>query len=744
MTATLETAERPGSPEADTRVVAYGWNPRTTLWIGAVLAALLVVVDILVAAGVDAPPAWARTLIVCAGVLLLPGIPIVVALRVPGRALSTVLIVAVSTSTQILVTQGTIIQELWNPLVTQAVIAVASLLGCLWAFRSVPGTTRSPSSRLGRADWTLRRWLSLAGLAASLVCFIVAADLLDILTVGHFGVIAHLTIWYFVGLGLLAAVIVVGVTARRLDPIVLSASVVMAVVYNTMLVGAATGETSIPTSFVHRGFINVLAEGHRLPDHIDARFSWAGFFSLFAHVQTAAGLDDTVDLLVWAPLVAGVALSFGLYAIAVAITGRARLAWVAVLLYHGFNWYQQDYFAPQALATIGYVAIIGVLLWQLRAAPLPDPGTRGVRRIVGLLRRTPGRVPGYGPGRTLAMEIVLLLIVTALVVAHQMTPILTVMALVAFAVTGTTRYRTLWIAAGLIFAAWFSYGATDFWFGHMQSIVDDIGQVGQSVGSGVSDRLNGDPTYTRMQYLRMLASGGFAAVAFVGWCLNRSSRAWLVGGLLSAAPFLLVVLQSYGGEMVIRSFLLASPMLAPYAALALASVGAMVRRAIPHPARWSRIAGLVLIWLGVVALGCLETTNRGLNTAFEASTRDEVVLSMDFIQSVEPETRVMSIGHAPHTIAPRRVLDPTGPRFSYIDSNECLENLGECVAERSPDYVYITNQGMKMSALQYGADTDRAQAQIDGLVASGAYEVITRTDSIEILRATGREEAGTR
>ncbi|MGW0035576.1 hypothetical protein [Gordonia sp. NPDC003376] len=744
MTVTLEKAERPDSPETESAAVAYGWAPRGALWTGALLAVLLVVVDLLVTAGVDAPPAWARTLIVCAGVLLLPGIPIVVALRIPGRALSAVLVVAVSTSTQILVTQATIIQELWNPPVTQAVIAVGSLLGCLWALRSVPPATSTPSLRLGRVDWTLTRWLSLAGLTASSVCFIVAADLLDILTVGHFGVIAHLTIWYFVGLGLLAAVITIGLTARRLDPIVLSASVVMAVVYNTMLVAAATGETSIPTSFVHRGFISIIAEAHRLPDHIDARFSWAGFFSLFAHVQTVAGLDDTLDILVWAPLVSGVALSFGLYAIAIVITGRARLAWAAVLLYHAFNWYQQDYFAPQALATIGYVAIIGVLLWQLRRAPLPDAGPRGLRRFAGLLRRTPGRVPGYGPGRTVAVELVLLLIVTALVVAHQMTPILTVLALTAFAVTGTTRYRTLWVAAGLIFAAWFSYGATDFWFGHMQSIVDEIGQVGQSVGSGVGDRLTGDPTYTRMQYLRMLASGGFAAVAFVGWCLHRSSRAWLVGGLLSAAPFMLVVLQSYGGEMVIRSFLLASPVLAPFAALALARLGALARRGIRRPTPWSRAAGLVLICLGIVALGILETTNRGLNTAFEASTRDEVVVSGEFIASVEPESHVMSIGHAPHTIGTRRVLDPTGPRFSYVDSNECLENVGDCATERAPDYLYITNQGLKMSALQYGADIDRAQAQIDALVDSGAYEVITRTDSVEILRATRRDEAGTR
>ena len=135
-------------------------------------------------------------------------------------------------------------------------------------------------------------------------------------------------------------------------------------------------------------------------------------------------------------------------------------------------------------------------------------------------------MPGFGPGRTLAVGATLLLIITANTVSHQMTPMLTVLALAAFAVTGTTRYRTLWIAAGLVFAAWFSYGATDFWTGHLNSLFNEVGQIGYSVNRGVGQRLNGDPTYTTMQYLRIAASGLFVVVAFIGWLGFRRRRTW--------------------------------------------------------------------------------------------------------------------------------------------------------------------------------------------------------------------------
>lgn len=723
------TLPRPSTTDASDPPHAFGWPPRIGLGFSAGLTVALAILNTLTVAA-DVVPTPMATPLVLLGVFFLPGIPITIALRIPGRALATVLAIAISASVNVLATQISIVAEWWNPPRTQTVLLVVATGACILAARTLPPNTRTGPLCLDRVRWTPARAAQLAALACSLVVFVVAARGIDIVATGNLGVIAQVGPWYIVGLTLLAAVAVWTLGDRRLDPIVLSALTAVTVVYNTMLVGLATGETSVPTSFVHRGFISVLAEHHHLPSQIDARFSWAGFFSLGAHVQTLGGLTDTTTLLVWAPLISGIVMSFGLYAVAISITGRARVAWLSVLLYHATNWYQQDYFAPQAMAMIGYTAILGTLFWQLRRAPLPPlDAAHRVGRVSQAISRTPGRVSGFGPGRTLAVGGMLLVVATATVVSHQMTPMLIILALAAFAFVGATRYKTLWLAAGLIFAAWFTYGATDFWFGHLQSIVNEVGQVGQSVSAGVGERLSGDPLYQRMQYLRMAASGGFVLLAFLGWWMWRGTRAWAVGGLVCAAPFVLVFLQSYGGEMIIRAFLLASPTLAPFAALGSIAVASRLRR------RARPLVVIAAVALAVV-VGLVETTNRGLNTAFEASTRDEVVLTEAFVDGLPADATVMSFSHSPHTVGVRRVVGPSAPRFSGINSDDCLQDLRTCALDRDADYVYITNQGLKMMSLQYGRSGEEMEREIGAIPASGKYVTEVRTPSVTILRRT--------
>ncbi|MFT4087026.1 MAG: hypothetical protein QM658_07680 [Gordonia sp. (in: high G+C Gram-positive bacteria)] len=734
-----DEAEQAATPDIPSPV-AFGWAPRRALLLGALLTIALLYVNYRVSVTDAASlPEALRAVLVVIGMTVLPGIPVVVLLRIPGRALAAALVVSISLSANILAAQATMVTGHWNPVATQTGLLIANAVLTFAALVRLPRTVAVGRIGWRRNRWTRRRCIQLAVLAASLAALIVAGRSIDVLDVGALGVIGNVGPVYLLGLVGLATVLVTALRATVLDHVVLAATTALAVAYNTMLVALATGQTSVPNSFVHSGFISVLNTLHDLPTDQDARFSWAGFFTAGAHLEAVAGLPDTTGLLAWAPLYSGLLLSFGLYAIAVNITARARLAWLSVLIYHGFNWFQQDYFSPQAVAMLGYVAVAGALLWQLRAAPLPHGDGPWWRNARDATRRTPGRVPGFGPGRTLAVGAVLLVVVTANIVSHQMTPILLVLSLAAFTITGTTRYRTLWLAAGLIFAAWFSYGATDYWLGHLQQLFDEVGNVGNSVDRGVSDRLTGDPLYQRMQYLRMAASGGLVLLGGIGWWLWRHSRKrslW-VGALLCAAPGGLLVLQSYGGEMIIRAFLLSAPTVAPFAAMGLAAIGALAARyARARQFSVPRLAITAALVALVTAVSLLETANRGLNTAFEASTRGEVRVTADFMRQLPANTAVMTFSYAPHTVGVRRSLDPTGPRFGYIDSYPCLGDLATCTDDRSPDYVYITNQGMKMIELQYGRSEASLTGDIRRILGSGRYVVDTDTDSVLILRRT--------
>ncbi|QNG18012.1 hypothetical protein G4H71_04090 [Rhodococcus triatomae] len=724
------------------RTPRFGWPLRPTLAAAAAVALAVLLLDLLVAADAHTGiPEPIRVAVVLAGALLLPGAPIVAALRIPGRAVGAGLVIALSLAATILAAQFTIVPEWWHPLRTQAILAVSSLVLCvlLWR-RHSPADVTSAAFDVRALVPSRARAVSLATLTAALALFVVAARSLDFTAAREFGIVTEIGAAYVAGLALVSVTIVVALSSRVVDRVVMTASVLVLVTFTTLLVSASSGETSVPTAFVHRGFISALVESGMLPPAIDARFSWAGFFSGSAHLVSAAGLPDAHAFMTYAPLFFNALMIFPLYAIALVITGRVRLAWLSVVLYQLFNWYQQDYFAPQAVALFFYSTIVATLLWQLRSAPLPSVGTGLKATILRSPRRTPGLVPGFGKGRTLAVGAVLLVIVFANTVTHQITPMLVVIALAVFSYFGATRYRTMWLAAGLVFAAWFSYGATDYWMGHLQSIFDEIGQIGNSVGRGVSDRITGDPTYQQMQYLRMGASGVFALVAFAGWLLSRGRRTWLVAGFVCAAPFSLVVLQSYGGEMIIRCFVLASPVLAPFAAIALAAAAHRVRRLAGSssqrrrrsgPSRYARTAALSL---ALLAVAMLLTVNRGLNTAFEASTGEQVSVSDQFVAEVPPGSSIMSWSHAPHTVGVRRLLDPSPPRMFFIDSYPCLGNLTNCALDREPSYIYITAQGIGMLRYQYGQSEQGLTEHLDAITASGRYLPMYEGSTVLILR----------
>ena len=752
MTAQLDrpASRQPGPGPADTSSTVpgrYPWNPRRGLQSAAALALVLLLQNVLVATSAeDVIPAPVRMLLVLVGMGVLPGLPVITMLRIPARSISIALVIGVSLAVNILVAQAFMVAQWWSPLWTQFGLLTCGLALCLVAGAVVPRDAASVNNRIfAKASWSRRRWGHLAALAVSFGLFVLAAVRTDIDEAGHFGILSAIGPAFVVGLAVLAASLASSLLARRIDHLTMVLGTVLLIGYNTMLVGAATGQTSVPTAFVHSGFIDVIVAGGELPRQVDARFSWAGMFSASAHLVEVSGTAGVEGLLVWAPLVTGALFTVPLYAIAILITGRVRLAWTAVVLYQLFNWYQQDYFAPQSIAMFFYGTVVATLLWQLRYAPLPALGRPGLRAGRAMVRRTPGRVPGFGPVRTAAVGGVLLVLIGANTVTHQITPILLIVALAWFSLLGATRYRTLWLAAGLIFAAWFSYGASDFWLGHLQSLFDEIGQVGNSVNRGVGQRLNGDPTYKQMQYLRIGASGLFVLVAFAGWLCFRRKRAWLVGGALCGSPFLLVALQSYGGEMLIRCFLLASPVLAPFAAMAIAVVfhraGSLTWFS---SLRRPGIVGVTAAAALLLVFGLIGTTNRGLNTAFEASTDEDVSVTHAFISDVGDNATVMSWSYAPHTVGVRRTLDPAGPKLGFIDSFECLNNLSGCALERNPDYIYVTEQGKGMLELQYGFDEAELDRQIAIMLDSGRFIEDVRDGSVLIMRNVDAPEVGTR
>jgi hypothetical protein len=354
--------------------------------------------------------------------------------------------------------------------------------------------------------------------------------------------------------------------------------------------------------------------------------------------------------------------------------------------------------------------ILAVLFWQLRAAQLP-----------AARHRVPGRVPGTNGRWSLAIEALLVAIIAAMVVSHQLTPLVTIGALLLMSLLGVTRHKLLWLAALLIFTAWFFYGADAYWQGHLGELFHELGGVRDSLGAGVSNRVAGDHTYSSMQLLRIGACGLLFLMAALGWCMIRRTKFWLIAGALTLLPFLLVLVQSYGGEVVIRCFLYASPVMAPLAAVALRSVLPLGTRAWKRRRGRTLLAGALLLILGLWGM-----TNRGLNTSFERTEEAGLAISEQLVEQVDAG----SIGYwGQGTLLGL-------PRGHDLGAS-CIEarrDLAECTAAADVSYVIVTRQDEKLLEFRYRVDHDGVARAFDRLVSSHAFIPVYRSDAVWVLQ----------
>jgi hypothetical protein len=112
----------------------------------------------------------------------------------------------------------------------------------------------------------------------------------------------------------------------------------------------------------------------------------------------------------------------------------------------------------------------------------------------------------------------------------------------------------------VILACYVSYLASEYWAGHLDDLFQEVGQVGQTVNSGIDERVQGDPGHLFVAQVRQwLAVVVWGLAALGAWRWLRRGRGDLAFVTLALAPFLLLLGQSYGGEIFLRIYLLALP-----------------------------------------------------------------------------------------------------------------------------------------------------------------------------------------
>jgi hypothetical protein len=389
-------------------------------------------------------------------------------------------------------------------------------------------------------------------------------------SIGPYGLIQALSLWYYIVIATLLLSLAWTLGAAKHRSLLLSAHLIVLVI---LVHGAPAVVESAPrfaTAWLHAGFTDYVADNGKFLPNVDARFSWPSFFAGSALIDKAAGLRAAISLIRWWPVAMNLLYLPFIYRIANAFLGSEGKAWIATILFPLANWVGQDYYSPQSIALLLYLAFIFVLVGPLGADDGPLLriywGSYSKTRIlkIGRLPVREGRLPvpqarerSLAPGFYLG---VLVLLMAAMATGHQLTPIIATFSALILVLTGRSRVRWIVPVFALMTIGWVCYGAVSFWSGHFGMLLGGVGSVQSNVGSSVFDRIQGSFAHRFVVDIRLIMSLLVWLLAIIGgvvWRPRSADRAALVASFL--VPFAMLAGGSYGGEAVLRVYLFALP-----------------------------------------------------------------------------------------------------------------------------------------------------------------------------------------
>jgi hypothetical protein len=546
---------------------------------------------------------------------------------------------------------------------------------------------------------------------------------------GSLGLIARLSPVQLASYPILVAAMLAEVAAPRPRPRLLAVLTALGVLLVYGLQPASEQAARMSVAWIHAGFAQYIAvHGHILHGY-DARFSWPGFFSLIAFISRASGRPDATGLLQWAPVVLAGLATLGMRALATQVLGDGRAAWIATWLFLLGEWTEQDYFSPQAVTYVLMLAGLAVTLRYLVRSRLADPlpsrrrgGSKG-----GYGGASPPGAGGSGgspPRASTAAQAIVVVIALALAPSHQLTPF--VFGGLLLIMLFTRRLSSAWLPWLVLVpaAVWFGLGATDFWQGHLNTIFGGIGNVGSSVHQGIGARFIGDSGHTFLLGLRVGLTAAMGLLAVAGWAVlrRRWTRSWTLP-LLAGAPFTLVGLQSYGGEIFLRSYLFALPFAAILAAVgvdALIGIGQRSSRSRPHGALWRRAVPLAAAFAILAGLGLATVTARGGNDAYTSISRADVA-AMDYTYlHARPGQSIAAL----LSDVPLSYRDVGTVTQRFFDSCPDMTDMARCVLDAPPDYLLITPSQDNHGRIYYGLRSGWTNQVVRRLLASGRYRQV--------------------
>ncbi|HKS45861.1 MAG TPA: hypothetical protein VJT49_12265 [Amycolatopsis sp.] len=570
------------------------------------------------------------------------------------------------------------------------------------------------------------------GLAAvAVILWVVGLSPISPAQIGGAGLIAELSVATLLSYPALIAAVMFELLRYKPRNWLLSLYTAIGVIMVYGLQPAVEEEARLPTSWLHAGFAEYIADHGEVLQHFDARFSWAGFFSLVAMITKAAGLPSAVPLLNWAPVVLEGLMVLGVRAFAVSALGNRRASWLAPWVFLCGNWTEQDYFSPQATTMVLSLAALTLTFRHLVRPRLTEPVRARLRARLA---------PRSSPKARLVAQGAVVLIGLGLAPTHQLTPFVLGGLLLVLLLFG--RLWPAWLPFVMVGAAvvWFSLGAEDFWSGQLiQLILGPLGDVGSNVGQGLFSRFSGSFGHLVVLMVRVATTGFVIALAAAGIYLMRRRdglRSWLLPALC-AAPFGLALAQSYGGEVFMRCYLFALPIMALPSGIALerATMSARRLRLKNRPAHTLAVAAIP--WLVLTVLTAATITARGGNDAYTTASSSDVAAVTWAVERARPGERVDSLVNAVPVDFMRVGEVEQSMVDVYCAQVDNLSLVVDCVRDKGPDYLVLTGPQLAYLRILDGVPAGYGDELLKRLGATGTYRLVyNNSGSLVLQRST--------
>lgn len=402
---------------------------------------------------------------------------------------------------------------------------------------STVASTREPgriTARISANEWLL---VAVPLIAAAVWCLSLAQA--DPRAMGGLGLISLLSLGSVAALILLSAGFLLSLYWRAPEWLLgLNLITFIALVHATPAV--LYGTLRYSWAYKHVGIVDYILRNGTVDPTLGVGgiyHNWPGFFAGSALMTSIAGHPDALRIAVWAPLAFNLMNLIVLRYVFRGLTRNTQLVWLGLWFFFVINWVGQDYFSPQAMVYVLYLAVIGLLI-----------------------------------RRTINAKVVLafVLVVSVVAASHQITPMMLVLAVTAMVVLRRTKG---WYLAVLAFGLTTAWAVTGAWTYTVPNVYELVTTFGRPVANAAETLEKTGDIVSGTEALVVWGGRGVVVVS-TAMALVGAWRSWRVRGLritailLMVLPATLVLITGFGGEVLFRSFLFAAPFIAFMAAAA--------------------------------------------------------------------------------------------------------------------------------------------------------------------------------